>query len=267
MLRLALMTALLLAVGQAPNAEEAQDDGTYRWFVNAGAGRFEGDFGLPENTTMDVVNLSVRAYLPRSEIQLSVPFLRIDGPADIRFIGGQPVAVPGVEPGEQTTDSGVGDVVLQGEHYLVTGTETTPWVIGLVRLKFPTGDEDKGLGTGGTDVEAGIGLIQQLGPVHLLADAGYTWVGSSPAFELRDVFRLGGGVSLPFGSNHRHNAYVYFENRTNMVRGSEDRRSLAIGAGSSLDHAQRVRVSVSGFVGLSDTAEDWGAYVTLGYRL
>jgi hypothetical protein len=267
MIRFALMIALFVAVSQAPHAEASADDGSYRWFVNAGAGRFEGDFGLPENTTMDVVNFSVRAYLPRSEIQLSVPFLRIDGPADIRFIGGQPVAVPGIEPGEQTTDSGVGDIVLQGEHYLVTGTETTPWIIGLLRLKFPTGDEDKGLGTGGLDVEAGFGLIQQLGPVHLLADVGYTWVGSSSAFELRDVFRVGGGVSLPFGRDQRHNTYLYIENRTNMVRGSDDRRSLAIGAGTSLDQAQRLRVSASVFFGLSDTAEDWGAYLTLGYRI
>lgn len=38
---------------------------------------------------------------------------------------------------------------------------------------------------------------------------------------------------------------VYLEKRTNMVKGSDDRRSLALGLGTSLDQAQRVRVSAA----------------------
>src|SRR5690606_16154511 len=157
--------------------------------------------------------------------------------------------------------------VVQGEYYLRTATESSPWVIGLLRLKAPTGDEDKGLGTGATDVEVGVGLIQPHGRVNWLADVGYTWVGSSSNFELRDVLRVGGGVAMNFGPSNRRNAYLYLENRTNTVKGSDDRRSLALGVGTSLDQAQRVRVSASVFVGLSDTAEDVGFYVTFGRRI
>jgi hypothetical protein len=267
MLRLVLSIALMAIATSSVSAEETYDDGSYTLFLNAGVGRFSGDYGFEETTTMDVFNLSARWYLAKGEIQVSVPYLRIEGPADIRFIGGQPVAVPGAG-GEDLigTDSGLGDAVLQGEYYLLSGTETRPWVIGLVRVKLPTGSEDKGLGTGATDVEAGVGLIQRYGPLHWLADIGYTWVGSSGGFELQDVVRAGAGVSAPFGPNERHNAYLYLENRTHLVKGSEDRRSLSVGIGSSLDRAERVRVSGSVFVGLSDTAEDWGVYLTLGRR-
>ena len=72
---------------------------------------------------------------------------------------------------------------------------------------------------------------------------------------------------MSFGSNDRHNSYVYVDNRSNMVKGSEDRRSLALGLGTSLVRAQRVRVSAAVFIGLSDTAEDFGFYLTLGRRI
>jgi hypothetical protein len=256
---------MLVAISPLTHANGTPDDGSFNWFLNAGVGRFEGDYGLEDDTTVDVLNLSARWYLPRTELTLSVPYLRIDGPADIIVIGGQPVAVPG--EGDSRTESGLGDIVIQGEYYLRTATESGPWVIGLLRLKAPTGDEDRGLGTGAADVEAGIGLIQPHGRVNWLADVGYTWVGSSSEFELRDVLRVGAGVAMSFGPNDRHNSYVYLENRSNMVKGSDDRRSLALGLGTSLDPAQRVRVSVSLFIGLSDTAEDIGFYVTLGRRI
>jgi hypothetical protein len=265
MCRFVFAVAILVAISPLSQANETGDDGSFNWFLNAGAGRFEGDYGLEDDTTVDVLNFSARWYLPGAEVQLSVPYLRIDGPADIIVIGGQPVAVPG--EGNSRTESGLGDVVIQGDYYLRTPTESGPWVIGLLRLKAPTGDEDRGLGTGATDVEAGIGLIQPHGPVNWLADVGYTWVGSSSQFELRDVLRVGAGVAMSFGPNDRHNSYVYLENRGNMVKGSDDRRSLALGLGTSLDQAQRVRVSASLFFGLSDTAEDVGFYLTIGRRI
>lgn len=265
MYRFVFAVAALAAISPWSQASEIQDEGSFSWFLNAGAGRFEGDYGLEEDTVVDVLNFSARWYLRRAEIQLSVPYLRIDGPADVIVIGGQPVAVPG--EGGSRTEAGLGDVVLQGEYYLRTGTESSPWVIGLLRLKAPTGDEDRGLGTGAADLETGVGLIQRHGPVNWLADVGYTWVGSSSEFDLRDVLRVGAGVAISFGPNDRHNSYVYLENRSNMVKGQDDRRSLALGLGTFLDRAQRVRVSTSLFIGLSDTAEDFGFYLTLGRRI
>jgi hypothetical protein len=103
--------------------------------------------------------------------------------------------------------------------------------------------------------------------VNRLADVGYTWVGRSSGFELRDVLRLGAGVAMHFGLNNRHNTCLYLENRSNMVRGSDDRRSVALGLGTALRQAQRVRVSGALLIGLSDTAEDVGFYLTLGRRI
>ena len=267
MFRLACAVALLTATTEAVLAQEVEeDDGSYNMFFSAGLGRFTGDYGEEEDTTLDVLSLTARRYFTRAEVQLSVPYLSVDG-GGVRLVDDRPVAVPGGGvPGAQTKESGLGDIVLRGEYYVRTGTSTSPWVIALLRVKLPTGNDERGLGTGATDVEAGVGWIRRHGPVNWLADVGYTLVGGSGGLDPKNVWRLGAGLSVPFGADERNNTYVYLENRTNRFEGSDDRRSLAVGVGTALDEAKRLRVSASAFFGLSDTAEDWGLYLTVGHR-
>jgi hypothetical protein len=268
-LGVALVCLLVGAQSALADTDVPATDTRYDVRVDVGLGRFEGKYGLDDSTTVDVLNLSARWYLPRGEVQVSLPYLRLDGPADIRFVSGVPAIGPGAgddEVREQRSESGIGDIVLKGEYYLMSGTTTRPWVIGLLRVKLPTGDEDRGLSTGATDYEAGVGLIQRVGTAHLLADAGYTWVGDTSDFDLRNVLRLGAGVSRSFGPDDRRNAYVYLENRTNTLRGKNDRRSVSFGLGASLGEQLRTRLSASLFIGLSNTAEDIGLYLTAGRR-
>lgn len=265
MLRLACAVAFLTAMIHPLLAQEVEDDGSYNMFFSAGLGRFTGDYGEDEDTTLDVLSVNARRYFTRGEVQLSVPYLSVDGDG-VRFVDDRPVAIPGAAPGGQDKESGLGDVVLRGEYYVRTGSRTSPWLIALLRLKLPTGNDDRGLGTGATDVEAGVGWIRRHGPVNWLADVGYTFVGGSAGLDPRNVWRMGAGLSVPFGVNERNNTYAYLENRTSRFDDSEDRRSLALGVGTALDEAKRMRLSASAFLGLSDTAEDWGLYLTLGYR-
>src|SRR5215207_6969261 len=96
MRRLLCAVAFITAASQASGAQEVDDDGSYRMLVSAGVGRFTGDYGETEDTTLDVLSLNARWYFKRTEIQVSVPFLKIDGSADVRWIDGQPVAIGGI---------------------------------------------------------------------------------------------------------------------------------------------------------------------------
>lgn len=266
MRRFACAIACALAASSGLAAEAAKDDGSYTMQMSAGVGRFSGDYGEDETTTLDVLNLSTRWYFDRAELQVSLPYLRIDGAADISFVDGQPVAIGDDTGDEQRTESGWGDVTLRGEYYLVRGSRTSPWVIGLLRVMLPTGDEDKGLGSGATDVEVGVSLIQRYGGVNWLADLGYTFVGSNGDLDPRNQLRLGAGASVPFGNDQRHSYYVYLENRSSRYSGLEDKRSVAVGLSTAFTEARRIRLSGSLFFGLSDSTEDIGVYVSLGRR-
>jgi len=294
MLTIVMFTTLLWGAAEV-RGEESAGAADFSAEIGVAIGRFEGDYGLDEDTTVDIVSGELRWFLPRGEIQVSVPYVSLDGPGDIRLVGGQPV--PGFQfprlpvtppiggPGggpdeggetvvEPRRESGLGDITVQGEYYLLSGTVQRPWVIGLARVKLPTGDDARGLGTGKTDFELGLGLAQSLGQASLLADAGYTWVGGSGdsgdgngEAQLRNVVRLGAGFSVPFGAAQQHNALVYFENRTNAIRGLEDQRSLSAGLGTRVGADRRIRLSATAYLGLSDTVEDWGLFLRAGYSL
>jgi hypothetical protein len=251
----------------AQDDDSSADNSSYDWFVSTGIGRFSGDYDLPDDTNVDVLNFEGRRYFSRGEVRVSVPYLQVEGPADVRFVGGQAVGLPLQLVADGTRrETGLGDIVLRGDYYLHRGTNSSPWVIGVLRIKLPTGDEDKGLSTGEIDVEAGVSYIRRIGNINWLADVGYTVVGSMPDYDLDDVVRIGGGLAVPFGPDQDRSLYAYLENRTHLVSGLEDRRSLATGVEVPLDDAGRLRMTGSVFIGLTDTAEDYGVYVTLGQR-
>ena len=265
MRRFSCAVACMIAASQGWAAEAVEDDGTYRVQLTAGVGRFTGYYGEEERTTLDVVDLTNRWYFDRAEFQVSLPFLRIDGPADIIFIDGQPIEIDDDLSGG--TRTGFGDLTLRGEYYLRYGTSTSPWIIGQLRLTLPTGDEEKGLGTGAADVEIGVGFIQRFGRINWLADVGYTFVGSNGDDpESKNQLRLGAGGSVPFGEDQRHSYYFYVENRTSRFSDSEDKRTISVGASTAFTQAKRVRLSASMYFGLTDSTEDIGIYVSLGRR-
>jgi hypothetical protein len=266
MRRVCSAIAILALTSASLSAQEAQpgDAASASRSLTLGLGRFEGEYGLPEKTTFDVATFNARWYLPRAQILVSAPYLRVEGPAAVQLIGGQPVVVPGEGGEERRKESGLGDSVVQGEYYLRTGSSTSPWVIGRLRLKLPTGDEDKGLGTGSTDLEIGLGLVRQHGNLTWLGDIGYAIAGSSSSIDLNNVLRVGAGVSRSLGE--RTSGYLYLENRTKAVATSDDRRSFILGAERSLDAAQQLRLAVSMFVGLTEATGDLGLFLNLSRR-
>jgi hypothetical protein len=295
--RAAAAVLLLFVVFPGQRPLFGQSGAEPRFLVDFGVARFDGNYGTSQSTAIEMVSGRLRWFVPRGEIQVTAPFFRLTGPGDISFVGGTPVpgfrdrrppdaGPPGGGPGgppvggpgptsgdtdgeqrlitERFTVSGMGDLVVQGEAYVLEGTNTRPWITSLLAIKIPTADEYKGLGTGKVDIEAGLGLVQPAGPVSLLADASYIRIGRPDWIELRDVVRLGGGVSLPIGTRPGTHLYAYLENRTNPALNLEAQRSLALGAAVRLGGDDRVRLSGALSIGLSDTVEDLGLFLRVG---
>jgi hypothetical protein len=270
-----------------------------RFQLDFGVARFDGKYGSSQSTAIDQASARLRWFLPRGEIQVTAPFYRLTGPGEVRFVGGNPVpgfqnrfppgagppggrpgGLPGNIPGpgqgsgtangdqellfERSSVTGLGDVTVQGEAYLLEGTGTRPWITGILALKIPTADENQGLGTGKTDIEAGLGVVQPAGIINLIADASFIRIGRPDWIELRDVVRLGGGVSLPLGARPGTHLYAYLENRRNPVLNLGDQRSLALGTGLRLGHDGNLRLSGALSIGLSDTVEDLGLFLRVG---
>ncbi len=109
--------------------------------------RFVGTFGITD----------------RIEIGGMVPFVRIK--ADSEF------GLPEID------ESGIGDINLVGKVSLVLDRRGVPGIGVFGRVSFPTGDEDKGLGSGTTDFELGGIISKHAGPLTLYGNVSYFFSG------------------------------------------------------------------------------------------
>src|SRR5260221_7408141 len=150
---------------------------------------------------------------------------------------------------------GVGDARLRGEIFIVQGSATRPWLSGVAEVKAPTGSESDGLGTGKYDTTGGVGFLQPVGRVRILADASYTWVGDPAGIDLRNVIDTGAGIAVHVGARPGSYISLYLDNRTDPVPGLADRRDLALGGIVQFGREDRLRFAGGGLLGVTATAD------------
>jgi Putative MetA-pathway of phenol degradation len=106
-----------------------------------------------------------------------------------------------VTTGRHTSESGLGDISLTAGYVLVEESQTTPQVRPTLYLKFPTADEDKGLGSGEFDFGPGLTLYKWLDDWHFFAEGLYVFQGDSGLYETKDYFSYNAGVGHQFSEN------------------------------------------------------------------
>jgi len=186
-----------------------------------------GDYGTDTTTDSTVFTLLLGAYLgERWDIQVSVPYVyqnnsyatssgnihfgsRMVGTATVSpQANGDGMSGPGadgggMEPVDTTTNvnesqSGLGDMALTLGYILLFQDQRAPQVRAYVEGQLPTGDEDKGLGTGGYGVEGGLELFKWMGPFSVLGSGAYTWQEDRSDLGLKNYwsYEVGLGYAL-----------------------------------------------------------------------
>jgi hypothetical protein len=113
----------------------------------------EGDLAsIPITLGLRVKRLSLRATVPYLDLSARTPEIPIPGP------------IPGLAiPAQSINEAGIGDVVFTPALLLAGGGLRRSSLWGSVRVKLPTADEDRFLGTGQTDYAPGLGVLVPLG--------------------------------------------------------------------------------------------------------
>jgi hypothetical protein len=96
------------------------------------------------------------------------------------------------------TESGLGDISLTTGYALLLDDLRQPLLRATFYLKFPTADEDKGLGTGEFDFGPGLSLSKWAGNWHLLVEGSYVFQGDADYFDAKDYVQYTGGVGYQF---------------------------------------------------------------------
>ena len=211
-----------------------------------------GDFGLAARTRIIALPTTFAVISDRQEFRLTVPYVSVTSDAPVTLVGDQVIERPG---GRGGTESGPGDVVAEEEHYLLAGGGARPWLSILLAVKLPTADEAKGLGTGRPDAGAGMGLIQPLGSRwHLLGGAQYLVLGNPRDFDLRNTLWLSFGLQRRVSRGA--SASLSYERRNSVLHDRPDIAKVGLAYDQGL--ARRVNLRAAVFLGLSDSAEDYG---------
>lgn len=234
--------------------------GADRYGIYVGTEYTSGKYGGDESVDELYVPVSAWGDFGRMSLRLTVPWLSVDAPTGTIIEG--PGGIPVVGDGPRTTESGLGDIVASATVRDVWTSRDGGLAIDLTgRVKLPTADEAKGLGTGEADFSVQADAYRFLDRVTLIGSVGYVFRGDP------DDYALDNGIIAGFGGSFRTTSGMrtglFLEYRQAGYETNDDRLEIVGSLGWSIT---QWRVGTYLLAGLSDSSPDWGAGVTLGVR-
>jgi hypothetical protein len=225
--------------------------------TSVGADFSSGDYGKRETTEAFALQLAAKYETGRWTVRFSVPWLRISGPSNVIGAGADGVVLPG-EVGDRRRVSGLGDVVA-GAAYTFGGTGHAVDVA--AKVKLPTADEAKGLGTGKTDVSVQADYFRRMGALTPFATLGYRRYGDPAGFELENA--VFGALGLAYAESAESTIGAAYDFREAIVAGGSRSGELSFFLSQRL--AAQWKLQLYLVKGLADASPDAGVGAVLGY--
>lgn len=255
-LRSAFAVCALLAGAMLASGANARDEFklTTGFFYSA------GEYGNTEDTEILYVPLTGRYYKDDFVFRVTVPYINISGPANV-FPDEGPV---GPAPVGTRSEGGLGDIIGSITYHLVGQKDfEIGTMVDLVgKVKLPTADESRGLGTGETDFFGQVDVFQKFGPdsdVTLHGTAGYRITGDPDGFDLDNVWFGAAGVMVEVADPTTLGAMV--EVRERACETCRQKGEAMVYVTHKLD--EDVKLQVTGLLGFEDGSPDWGAGATV----
>ena len=255
--RFHLFTSVVWIAGMlmaSPDFSFAEEGPT--WQYGLSFSYLTGDYGEDDDTDIFYTAGTIKRYLDKGDVTLTIPYIDISDDG-VTFIDGGAEAVAGVSGG-----SGLGDIILKGRYYAVEQDGPLPYIDLVGSIKFPTADEDKGLGTGETDFTVMAEFARRLEDDAwiVLGELGYTFVGEPSGYDADNRWLY--SVGLAYEVDPKVTVSGYLDRRTAIFKGNDDPLSiLMIG---EYKFRPDLRLDTMLELGLNDGAPDFA--ITFGIR-
>lgn len=249
--------ALASGIGAAALASAADGD----FSAGVGANYSTGKYGGSTPTRIWSIPFMARYETDLWTLKLTVPYLRVTSPANVipdigSFSGsGRP---PRRAPGT-TTESGFGDTVGSATYTAYYDADTKRGLDLTGKVKLPTADADRGLGTGSVDESFQVDVYQTRGRFTMFADVGYTFFGHSDFVQLDNALYYGLGFSEKL--NPEDSLGISFDGRQRVTPGGGPQREVTAFWNRRLDRDTRLQAYV--LKGFADGSPDWGVGASL----
>lgn len=230
-----------------------------------------GDYGSVSDTDLWSVPFTAQLEMSGLTVRASLPWLRLTGPGDVIPGLGQVGSVKGRRKGQpgtpstaaRSSESGLGDLTGSVTYELPFSTKDQLVFDVTGRIKVPTADEDKGLGTGEFDYALEAGVTQFMGPqLRLNAALGYAILGDSAATPLDNVFY--GSLGALYRFDEQTSAGLTFALGEATSSFGDTRADLT--AALYYDLGGGMRLKGYALKGFADGSPDYGAGVMVEMR-
>lgn len=205
----------LLAVSGKLQAQTAPLPPAFK--LGAGFDYSRGSYGFATDTevwsTPAIISYESHSWLFRA----TIPYITVKGPASVIGDTGPAIAAP-ARPTSQS-ESGLGDAVVAATLHTNPSSDDLKFDL-TGRIKIPTADDKKGLGTGETDYYAQADLYDTIGKMTPFGTVGYRFLGSSSTYRLRDGLYASAGLLLRAGTGTSIGAS--YDWRSRLVSGGDD---------------------------------------------
>lgn len=241
--------------------------------ITAGLDFRSGDYGEAERTDFLYAPLTLTyelAALPLTpaphdtiELSLTLPGLAIRGPGDVVGSSDAPLLVGGGTPGRRT-ERGLGDLVLRGSYlWFPSSGSGLPGVELTGKVKLPTADERRGLGTGEIDTTAQVDLYRSFGRWTPFVSLGRRFMGDAPDLRLDDAWLASTGVMARVTTRLRAGLiYDWIEAVSPGARDGHELFPYVV-----FRWRPRILVIPYGVIGLSEGSPDYGLGLQLRWSL
>jgi hypothetical protein len=224
------------------------------WTLGTGFNYSKGDYGFAADTEYFSAPLNLGYDNGTWMFRASVPWVTIKGPAANTGGGGVPRPTT-------ASESGLGDIFASATYRM--GRILGPIQAAFTgRVKFPTADEARGLGTGETDTYGQFDFYRVLGSTTPFVSLGYRFLGDSAVYQLED------GVYASAGSHIRTSASTVLTVAVNWSEPYVAGGDASTDALVSVTHDLNESWQLSGYAlkGFTDASPDHGAGLQMNYR-
>lgn len=262
MLRNKILAALLLAgyVGMGWAADSGSN-----LTLGVEPSYSDGKYGTSSDTKIFYLPVYAKYQDGDLGIKLTVPYISVESTGAV-LSGGVVIGhkrTSSTSPASQTTESGLGDVWLEGNYRIHGAGGAAPDFVPYAKVKFGTASSSKGLGTGENDYEGGLGLEWAVADNWFpFLQAGYRFVGEPTGLSLSDFATYDGGVMYRASSTDY--LTVMFTGHGSAGAGTP----VAADALVAWNHRLSNGIALQAFLdkGLSNGSPDYGAGVGLERR-
>lgn len=232
-----------------------------------------GDYGVGADATLVTMPLSILLYpVNKLDITLEVPLLYLSSRSDSgvvvthsggagrgRTVNSSRTTVTG---STKVQESGVGDINMTAGWTLSIDGEGIPKIRPTVYAKVPSGDLDRGLGTGTMEVGPGLSVSKWLDNVQLFGEGAYIFQNSKSDYQGRNYISYLGGVGIQ--ATERLFVSALAKGSSPRSEGAEAQAEGRLKV--NYMHSRRLSLEIYGLTGFTDASPDFGGGMMLVYQ-